>query len=219
MIIALAYFLNLQHGIGKFETEEEEKDSLENQVIRRVGNLLYDTFNDEFNAFKKTLETKYMGGISQLEKSSPSNPTKLPKIQGFNQALVSFFNSSTLAQLQNENNPLAEISHARKISALGMGGFSSSNVVLSARNINHSYYGRYCPVETPEGQKVGLIHSLALNAVIDEYGQVLASYYRVKQGKVIPEIVYLAPEEELDQYITHCSIKVDENNLIEEKMV
>src|SRR3954471_17395506 len=164
MIIALSYFLNLQHEVGKFEKEEEEKDSLENQVIRRVGDLLYNIFNDNFGIFKQDLEVKYVGSISQLEKSNPANPTKFPKIQKFNQALVTFFYSSTLAQLQNENNPLAEISHARKISALGIGGFSSSNVVLSARNINHSYYGRYCPVETPEGHKVGLIHSLALNA-------------------------------------------------------
>ena len=216
MIITLNYLLNLSYGIGKVEKEEEEKDSLENQVIRRVGNLLYDIFYNKFGVFKQELENKYIGGVSRLEKT---DPTKLPKIQEFNKALVSFFYSSTLAQLQNENNPLAEISHARKISSLGTGGFSSSNIVLSARNINHSYYGRYCPVETPEGQKVGLIHSLTLNAAIDEYGQVLASYYLVKKGKIIPEIVCLTPEEELDKYITHCSIKIDEKNLIEEKMV
>jgi len=216
LIIVLAHFLNLSRGIGKIEKEEEEKDSLENQVIRRAGDLLYNIFYNKFGIFKQELENKYIGSISQLEKS---DPVKLPKIQEFSKGLVSFFHSSTLVQLQNENNSLAEISHARKISALGMGGFSSSNVVLSARNINRSYYGRYCPVETPEGQKVGLIHSLALNSVIDEYGQVLASYYLVKQGKITPEIVHLTPEEELDKYITHCSIKIDENNLIEGKMV
>ena len=216
LLITLSHFLNLQHGIGKNEKEEEEKDSLENQIIRRVGDLLYSIFNNKFGVFKQGLESKYVIRISQLKKS---DPTKLPKIQEFNQALVTFFYSSTLVQLQNENNPLAEISHARKVSVLGVGGFSSSNIVLSARNVNSSYYSRYCPVETPEGQKIGLIHSLALNALINEYGQVLASYYLVKQGKIIPEIVYLTPEEELDKYITHCGIKINENNLIEEKMV
>ena len=178
--------------------------------------MLYSIFNNKFGAFKQSLESKYVIRISQLKKS---DPTKLPKIQEFNQALVTFFYSSTLVQLQNENNPLAEISHARKVSILGVGGFSSSNIVLSARNVNCSYYGRYCPVETPEGQKIGLIHSLALNALINEYGQILASYYLVKQGKIIPEITYLTPEEELSKYITHCGIKINENNLIEEEMV
>jgi DNA-directed RNA polymerase subunit beta len=133
--------------------------------------------------------------------------------------LKAFFNSSTLVQLQNENNPLAENSHIRKVSSLGLGGFNLTNVSPSIRNINPSYYGRYCSVETPEGQKVGLIHSLTLNTKIDKYGQILAPYYLVKQGKITPEIMYLTAEEELENYIAHCNIKINENDLIEEDKV
>ncbi|CAJ0747319.1 10370_t:CDS:2, partial [Entrophospora sp. SA101] len=203
-------------GSAEKDNKDEEKDSLENQVIRRVGDLLYNIFDNKFGVFKQEIEKKHLFTISQLNKAEP---TKLPKIQEFNKVLKTFFHSSTLVQLQNENNPLAEVSHIRKVSSLGLGGFNLTNVSPGIRNINPSYYGRYCSVETPEGQKVGLIHNLTLNAKVDKYGQALAPYYLVKQGKITPEIVYLTAEEELEKYITHCNIKINENNLIEEDKI
>ena len=216
MLIVLSHFLNLHHGIGKAAKEDEEKDSLENQVIRRVGDLLYNIFDNKFGAFKQGIESKYLPHISQLKKA---DPMKLPKIQEFNKSVKTFFHSSTLVQLQNQNNPLAEVSHIRKVSRLGLGGSNLTNVSPSTRDIDPSYYGRYCSVETPEGQKIGLIRSLTLNAKIDEHGQVLAPYYLVEQGKVTPKITYLTAGEEPENYIAHCSLKINENNLIEESMV
>jgi DNA-directed RNA polymerase subunit beta len=99
-------------------------------------------------------------------------------------------------QLQNQNNPLAEISYTQKLSVLGLGGFSSANTTFAARNINSSYYGRYDLVETPEGQKVGLIHNLTIGAKINDYGQILVPYYLVQGGIVTSQIVYLVSEEE-----------------------
>src|SRR5439155_15996830 len=133
-----------------------------------------------------------------------------------NKALRTFFHSSTLVQLQNQNNPLAEVSHIRKVSRLGLGGSNLTNVSPGTRDIDPSYRGRYCSVETPEGQKIGLVRSLTLNAKVDKYGQVLAPYYLVEQGKVTAKIIYLTAGEELEKYIAHCSIKINENNLIEE---
>ena len=216
LLVFLSYFLNLQYGLGQSKEENEEKDSLENQIIRRVGDLLYNIFDNKLGIFQKAIENKYLAVISQLKKA---DPTKLPKIQEFNKALRSFFHSSTLVQLQNENNPLAEVSHIRKVSSLGLGGFNLTNVSQSIRNLNHSYYGRYCAVETPEGQKVGLIHNLTLNAEIDEHGQILAPYYLVKKGEITSQIIYLNVEEELERYIAHANISINQKNQIAEEKV
>ncbi|CAI2187957.1 14172_t:CDS:10, partial [Funneliformis geosporum] len=216
LLTVLSYFLNLQQGIGKAEKEEEEKDNLENQIVRRVGDLLYNIFNNEFGVFKRGIENKFLANISQLKKA---DPMKLPKIQNFKKVVNTFFHSSTLVQLQNQNNPLAEASHIRKVSRLGLGGSNLTNVSPSTRDIDPSYYGRYCSVETPEGQKIGLVRSLTLNAKVDENGQVLAPYYSVEQGKVTGKIFYLTAGEELENYIAHCNIKINEHNLIEENLV
>ena len=107
-----------------------------------------------------------------------------------------YFNTSALVQLQNQNNPLAEISYTQKLSVLGLGGFSSSNTTFTARNINSSHYGRYDLVETPEGQRVGLIHNLTIYAKINDYGQIVIPYYPVKNGIISSQKVYLTSEEE-----------------------
>ena len=130
-----------------------------------------------------------------------------------------FRSSSTLVQLQNQNNPLSEISYTRKISVLGLGGFSSSNTTLAARNINPSYYGRYDLVETPEGQKIGLIHNLTIGSRINDYDQIEVPYYPVLNGIIVPQLTFLTNEQELDKYITHANIEIDEEGKILNEMV
>lgn len=209
----LSYFLNLQFGLGKVE-KEEIKDWLQNQVVRGVGDLLYNILDSRLGIFRQTLESKYIAAISHRLKKI--NPAKFPKIQEFQRAIHSFFNSSTLSQLQNQS-PLGSISHNRKVTSLGLGGFSMSNVSLNVRNNNPSYYGLYDLVETPEGQKVGLVHSLTLNSKVNQYGQLIAPYFPIEKGKVQSKVVYLTEEEAFDKRISHPSIMINEKNQIEEK--
>jgi len=215
LLVFLSYFLNLQNGVGQVSTEKE-KDNLGNQIMRSVGDLLYNIFDNKFGVFKKAIESRHIPAISQLKKS---DPTKFPKIQEFNKEIERFFHSSSLAQPENQTNPLAKISHAGKITSSGLGGHKGTNIPLSTRDNNDSHPGRVDLVETPEGQKVGIIRHSTLNSEFNEHGQILAPYYVVKAGKVTNELVYLASEEEQEFYVTHCSIKINKDNLIEEEKV
>ncbi|MCE8162737.1 MAG: hypothetical protein I3273_01805 [Candidatus Moeniiplasma glomeromycotorum] len=210
LVGVVANYINLTYGLGKID-REEDKDNLENQIVRRIGNLIHNIFDNRLGGFLQDLQNKYLSYISQLKKV---DLLKITNLRDFENRIKSFFNTSPLIQLQNQNNPLAEISYIRKLSVLGLGGFGSTNATLNARNINPSYYGRYDLVETPEGQKVGLIHNLTLGAKINDYEQITIPYYKVKKGKVIPELVYLSNEEERDKYITHSSLSIDEKNQI-----
>lgn len=213
LICIVANHINLYHDLGKGKNieKEEDKDKLENQVVRRVGDLVYNMFDNKLGGFLQDIDNRYLSAISQLKKV---DLLKIPNLKDFDNLIRHFFNTSALVQLQNQNNPLAEISYARKLSVLGLGGFSSSNTTLAARNINSSYCGRYDLVETPEGQRVGLVHNLTINSEINEEGQVTTVYYRVQQGVITTELVYLTSEEEWDEYITHPALKINEKNEI-----
>lgn len=212
LLCSISYFSNIKHGIGFIE-KEEDKDRLDNQIIRRVGDLIYNIFDNKLGSFLKTINDKYLAYISQLKKA---DLLKINGIKDFDKLIKTFFNSSTLIQLQNQNNPIAEASYSRKVSVLGLGGFNSVNASLTVRNINPSYYGRYDLVETPEGQKVGLLHALALNAEIDEFGQIIVPYFKVVDGVVTSETHFLSSDEEVEKYISHCSIEIGEDNVIKQ---
>jgi DNA-directed RNA polymerase beta subunit len=156
LLCSISYFSNIKEGIGYFE---KDKDRLDNQIIRRVGDLIYNIFDNKSGSFLKNIDDKYLAYISQLKKA---DLLKNPNIKDFDKLIKNFFNSSNLIQLQNKNNPIAEASYARKVSVFGLGGFNSINASVTVRNINPSYYGRYDLVETPEEQKVGLLHTLSL---------------------------------------------------------
>ncbi|CAG8440196.1 11521_t:CDS:2 [Ambispora leptoticha] len=192
LICAVSNHINLYHDLGKIE-KEEEKDKLENQIIRRVGDLVYNIFDNKLGSFLQDIDNKYLSNISQLKKA---DLMKIPNLNDFDNFIRHFFNTSALVQLQNQNNPLARASYSRKLSVLGRGGFKSANTTLEARNINPSYCGRYDLVETPEGQRVGLVHNLTIDAEINDEGQVETSYYLVKQGIITDKLVYLTSEEE-----------------------
>lgn len=195
LICAVANHLNLYHGLNKIE-EEEDKDKLENQIVRRVGDLVYNIFDNKLGGFLQDIDKKYLSSISQINHKKKVDLLKIPNLKDFENLIKQFFNTSALVQLQNQNNPLAEISYAQKVSVLGLGGFNSSNTTLAARNVNSSYCGRYDLVETPEGQRVGLVHNLTINSEVNNDGQVMASYYVVHNGIITPQLVYLTSEEE-----------------------
>jgi len=190
LVCAVSLYCNLRHGLGNKE-KEEERDKLENQVVRRVGDLIYNRFENRLGGFCSNVNKKYLAYLSRFKKA---DLTKIPNLKDFDNVLQHFFNTSPLVQLQNQNNPLAQVSYTQKLSSYGEGGFKVPT--LSARNVNSSHYGRYDLVETPEGQRVGLIHNLTIHAKINDYGQIVVAYYRVQDGKVTPQQVYLSSEEE-----------------------
>jgi DNA-directed RNA polymerase beta subunit len=194
LICTISLYLNLHHGLGDTE-KEEEKDNLENQVVRRVGDLVYNLFDIWMGVFLKGLNNKYLTYISQLKKV---DLLKIPNLslKDFDSFIKRFFNTSSLVQLQNQNNTLSQISSILKLIVYGEGGFKPKGATLAARNIKLSHRGRYDLVETPEGQRVGLVHNLTVNAKINDYGQVSVPYYLVKNGVVTSQLVYLSSEEE-----------------------
>jgi DNA-directed RNA polymerase subunit beta len=191
LVCAASIYINLHYGLGTTE-KSEDKDKLENQVIRRVGDLIYNIFDNKLGGFLQDIDNKYLAYISQLNKI---DFLKIPTLKEFDNLIKHFFNTSALVQLQNQNNPLAEVSYSLKSSVLGLGGFSSANATFEARSINESQFGCYDPIETPEGQRIGLIHHLTIGAKINDYGQLMAPYYLVKNGIITPELVYLTSDE------------------------
>jgi DNA-directed RNA polymerase subunit beta len=215
LICVASIYINLHHGLGSVE-KSEDKDKLENQVIRRVGDLIYNIFDNKLGGFLQDIDNKYLAYISQLNKV---DFLKIPTLKDFDNLIKHFFNTSALVQLQNQNNPLAEVSYSLKSSVLGLGGFNSANATFEARSINESQFGCYDPIETPEGQRIGLIHHLTIGAKINDYGQLLAPYYSVENGVVTSNLVYLTSDEGWDKHIAHVSIEIDKDNKISSKTV
>lgn len=216
LFCVVSFLNNIQHGVGVADLEKD-KDKLNNQIIRRIGDLLYNAFDSKLGGFLyQDMAQKYLANISQLKKTDLA---KMPNLKDFDNVLRNFFNVSPLVQLQNQNNPLAEIAYTRKVSTLGLGGFNSNNITLTARNVDESHYGRYGLMSTQEGKNFGLNHNLALGAVINEEGQIIVPYYLVKNALVTKEVVYLTSDDEYDKHITHCNIKIDEKGKIVDKEI
>ncbi|CAG8654249.1 5021_t:CDS:2, partial [Ambispora gerdemannii] len=215
LICSVSGYINLHQGLGNAEKEEDE-DKLENQIVRRVGDLVYNIFDNKLGGFLQDIDNKYLAYISQLKKV---DLLKIPNLKDFDNLIKHFFNTSALARLQNQNNALSIISDGLVSSVMGLGGRNSANATLAARNISYSFGGRYDPVETPEGQRIGLVHRLTIGARVNDYGQIIVPYFPVCNGIITPSLVYLTSEEEKDKYIAHFNIKVDEKNQIVEETV
>ncbi|CAG8539999.1 8773_t:CDS:2 [Paraglomus brasilianum] len=216
LICAVAGYINLRHGLGNTEKKEDE-DKLENQVIRRVGDLVYNIFDNKLGGFLQDIDSKYLTNyLSQLKKIDFS---KIPNLKDFDNLIKHFFNTSALVRLQNQNNALSVISDGLVSSVMGLGGRNSVNATLAARNVDSSFSGRYDPVETPEGRNTGLVRRITIEAGINDDGQITTPYFPVRDGVIIPSLVYLTSEEEKDKYITHFNLKIDEKNRIVEETV
>lgn len=215
LICSVVGYINLHQGLGSAEKEENE-DKLENQIVRRVGDLVYNIFDNKLGGFLQDIDNKYLAYISQLKKV---DLLKIPNLKDFDNLIKHFFNTSALARLQNQNNALSIISDGLVSSVMGLGGRNSANATLAARNISYSFGGRYDPVETPEGQRIGLVHRLTIGARVNDYGQIVVPYFPVRNGLITTSLVYLTSEEEKDKYIANFNIKIDEKNQIMEEMV
>jgi DNA-directed RNA polymerase subunit beta len=202
LIAILGYLIQL--GDGEEGVTVDEIDHLMNKRVRCVGELLQNQFRIGFLRMERISRER----MTSLDPEQVT-PQSVISTKPISAAIKSFFGSSQLSQFLSEENPLAELTHKRRLSALGPGGLSRQSAKLEVRDVHHSHYGRICPIETPEGPNIGLIGSLAIYARLDEYGFIETPYRKVKNGVVTDEVVYLTADEEDSYHIAPASVPVD----------
>lgn len=207
LIAILGYLMRL--GEGDETAAVDEIDHLMNKRVRCVGELLQNQFRIGFLRMERIARER----MTSLDPEQVT-PQSIISTKPISAAIKSFFGSSQLSQFMDETNPLAELTHKRRLSALGPGGLSRQSAKLEVRDVHHSHYGRICPIETPEGPNIGLIGSLAIYARLDEYGFIETPYRRVKREVVTDEIVYLTADEEDVYHIAPASVPEDEKGRI-----
>ena len=187
----ISYFLNLCEGVG----DVDDIDHLGNRRIRSVGELLQNQFRIGFARMERVIKERMNIQTQEMETITPQS---LINIRPITAAIKEFFGSSPLSQFMDQNNPLAELTHKRRLSALGPGGLSRDRAGFEVRDVHYSHYGRMCPIETPEGPNIGLISYLASFARINEYGFIEAPYRKVDKatGVVTDEVVYMTADVE-----------------------
>ena len=207
ILASINYNMHLEYGLGN----ADDIDHLGNRRIRAVGELL---------------QNQYRIGLSRLERvvrermttqdTENISPQSLINIKPVTAAVKEFFGSSQLSQFMDQNNPLGELTHKRRLSALGPGGLSRDRAGFEVRDVHYSHYGRMCPIETPEGPNIGLINSLACYARINEYGFVEAPYRKIDKSdkdnpRVTDEVVYMTADEEDNYHVAQANEKLDED--------
>ena len=204
ILAAVNYEFNLFYGIGK----TDDIDHLGNRRIRSVGELLQNQFRIGLTRMERVIRERMA-----VQDPDAATPQSLINIRPVTAAIKEFFGSSQLSQFMDQNNPLSELTHKRRLSALGPGGLSRDRAGMEVRDVHNSHYGRMCPIETPEGPNIGLITSLTTFARINEYGFIEAPYRKVVKGEglVTNEIEYITADVEDENIIAQADEKVDEN--------
>ncbi|MBR3968206.1 MAG: DNA-directed RNA polymerase subunit beta [Clostridia bacterium] len=208
------YFLGLPAEVGNVD----DIDHLGNRRIRSVGELLQNQFRIGFSRMERVVREKMT-----LQSQDPENitPQSLINIRPVVAAIKEFFGSSPLSQFMDQTNPLSELTHKRRLSALGPGGLSRDRASFEVRDVHYSHYGRMCPIETPEGPNIGLISYLATYAKINKYGFIEAPFRRVDKttGQVLDEVVYMTADEEDEFVVAQANEPLDENGYFVNKKV
>ena len=207
---SLSYYICLLYGVGKYD----EIDHLGNRRVRQVGELIQNQFRIGIARMERQIRDKM-----STQEIDAVTPKSLINIRPVTASLKEFFGSSQLSKFMDQINPLSELNDKRRLSALGPGGLSRDRAGMEVRDVNPSHYGRICPIETPEGQNIGLITSLASYAKINEYGFIMTPYRKVVDCKVTDEIVYMTADEEEDYYISQATIDVDKDGYITDATV
>ncbi|MDW7739585.1 MAG: DNA-directed RNA polymerase subunit beta [Bacillota bacterium] len=204
IVASVNYIFNLLDGIGTID----DIDHLGNRRLRSVGELLQNQFRIGLSRMERVVRERMT--IQDVEAITPQ---ALINIRPVIASIKEFFGSSQLSQFMDQTNPLAELTHKRRLSALGPGGLSRERAGFEVRDVHHSHYGRVCPIETPEGPNIGLIGSLGTYARINEYGFIETPYRRVdkKEGRVTSEIVYLTADDEDRFVIAQANAKLDDD--------
>ena len=207
IIASISYCMNLEYGIGN----ADDIDHLGNRRIRAVGELLQNQYRIGLSRMERVVRERMT--TQDLDSVSPQS---LINIKPVTAAVKEFFGSSQLSQFMDQNNPLGELTHKRRLSALGPGGLSRDRAGFEVRDVHYSHYGRMCPIETPEGPNIGLINSLATYARINEYGFIEAPFRVVNKEdplnpKVTDEVIYLTADEEDKYVVAQANELLDEN--------
>ena len=204
---SINYLGGLDHGVGV----TDDIDHLGNRRIRSVGELLQNQFRIGFSRMERVIRERM---TLQAQDAGEATPQSLINIRPVVAAIKEFFGSSPLSQFMEQNNPLAELTHKRRLCALGPGGLSRDRAGFEVRDVHYSHYGRMCPIETPEGPNIGLISYLATFAKINEYGFVEAPYRKVDKatGVVTDEVVYMTADVEDEYVVAQANEPLDENH-------
>ena len=204
IMASLNYMICLYHGVGR----TDDIDHLGNRRLRCVGELLQNQIRVGLSRLERVVRERM--SIQDMDVATPSN---LINIRPVSAAIKEFFGSSQLSQFMDQTNLLAELTHKRRLSALGPGGLNRERASFEVRDVHHSHYGRMCPIETPEGPNIGLIGSLATYARVNEYGFIETPYRKVIHGEgvVTDEVVYITADEEDNYIVAQANESVDEN--------
>ncbi len=203
IIASISYLLNLEHGLGKID----DIDHLGNRRIRCVGELLQNQFRIGLTRLERVVRERMT--IQDLDVVTPQT---LINTKPITSSIREFFGSSQLSQFMDQTNPLSELTHKRRISALGPGGLSRERAGFEVRDVHYTHYGRLCPIESPEGPNIGLISALSTFAIINEYGFIETPYRKVDKetGKLTDTIEYMTADEEDNYIIAQAMEPVDE---------
>jgi DNA-directed RNA polymerase subunit beta len=202
---ALKYLLALRRGEGSVD----DIDHLGNRRVRRVGELLENQMNVAFSRMARAIRERMV-----LRDTSSLTPQELINARLISGIVMSFFASSQLSQFMEQTNPMTELTHKRRLSALGPGGLTRETAGFEVRDVHHSHYGRICPIETPEGANIGLISSLCTYSKINDYGFIITPYREVDKGRVGKKIRYLSADEEEEYAVAQANTPVDKNGKI-----
>ena len=202
---SINYVNSIAFGIGK----TDDIDHLGNRRIRSVGELLQNQFRIGLERMERVVRERMT--LQAQEDDDKITPQTLINIRPVLMAIKEFFGSSPLSQFMDQTNPLAELTHKRRLSALGPGGLSRDRAGFEVRDVHYSHYGRMCPIETPEGPNIGLISYLATFAKINKYGFIEAPYRRVVDGKVLDEVVYMTADQEDEFVVAQANEPLDED--------
>ena len=207
ILASINYNIHLEYGIGN----DDDIDHLGNRRIRAVGELLQNQYRIGLSRLERVVRERMT--THDAEEISPQVLINIKPVQA---AVKEFFGSSQLSQFMDQNNPLGELTHKRRLSALGPGGLSRDRAGFEVRDVHYTHYGRMCPIETPEGPNIGLINSLASYARINEYGFVEAPYRKIdktdpQNPRVTDEVVYMTADEEDNYHVAQASAPLDQD--------
>ncbi|NLK07797.1 MAG: DNA-directed RNA polymerase subunit beta [Firmicutes bacterium] len=210
LVAVVGYLLNLMDGVGTVD----DIDHLGNRRLKAVGELLQNQFRIGLSRMERVVRERMT-----IQDMDIITPQLLINIRPVVAAIKEFFGSSQLSQFMDQTNPLAELTHKRRLSALGPGGLSRERAGFEVRDVHHSHYGRMCPIETPEGPNIGLIGSLCTYARVNEYGFLETPYRRVEDGRVSSEVSYLTADEEDNYAVAQANEPLDdEGRFLQERV-
>ncbi|MFC5713784.1 DNA-directed RNA polymerase subunit beta [Thalassorhabdus alkalitolerans] len=213
IVASINYFFNLLHGVG----DTDDIDHLGNRRLRSVGELLQNQFRIGLSRMERVVRERM-----SIQDPSAITPQALINIRPVIASIKEFFGSSQLSQFMDQTNPLAELTHKRRLSALGPGGLTRERAGFEVRDVHYSHYGRMCPIETPEGPNIGLINSLSSYAKVNEFGFMETPYRRVdhETGKVTEHIDYLTADEEDNYVVAQANAKLtDDGSFVDENII